>query len=212
MRRIKKRVLIVDNSSLLKESILEAKDQITDYIIVGFFKDVNSAYLSFPKTCPEIVVISIHEQDDVLLPSIAKIKNQYPSIKILIQSDLDDDNFIFELLTIGLAGFVNQNHTWSEVKKCLDEVVAGFCPTSPMITKIIFEAFQLNRYSELSHRQNEILKLMVLGGTSNSIAGKLHISKETAKTHMKNIYRKLHVHSKEQALSKAIEDKLILLI
>jgi DNA-binding CsgD family transcriptional regulator len=98
------------------------------------------------------------------------------------------------------------------LKKHLDDIVAGAYPTSPLVTKKIFEAFQLNKYAELTARQNEILKLMVMGATYNSIAGKLHISKETAKTHMKNLYRRLHVHSKEEALAKAVEEKFILVI
>jgi DNA-binding NarL/FixJ family response regulator len=212
MKRLKKRVLLVDRSLMLKDELNRIESQMEDYVIVGMYKDVRSAYLSLLRSRPEIIVISIYEWDETLLTTIGKIKNQYPSIKLLIQSEVDDDNLIFDLLTIGLSGFVTHQPTWPDLKKQLDDIVSGDCPTSALITKKIFEVFQLNKFSELSSRQNEVLRLMLMGGTYNSIAERLRISKETAKTHMKNLYRKLDVHSKEQALAKAVEEKLILVI
>jgi DNA-binding NarL/FixJ family response regulator len=188
------------------------KDQNEDYTIVGFYKDIRSAYLSLIKSRPEIIVVFIYDADETALSIIGKIKNQYPAVKILIESDMNDDNVPFNLLTIGLAGFVGVSHHWIDLKKNLDEITSGDYPMSQMICRKIFEVFQLNKFSELSARQNEILRLMLLGGTYNTIAGRLHISKETAKTHMKNLYRKLDVHSKEQALAKAVEERLILVI
>jgi DNA-binding NarL/FixJ family response regulator len=119
---------------------------------------------------------------------------------------------IFNLLTIGLAGYVNTSHSWPDLQKNLDEIFNGSYPMSNAVARKIFEVFQLNKYSELSSRQNEILRLMLMGATYNTIAGRLQISKETAKTHMKNLYRKLDVHSREQALAKAVEERLILVI
>ena len=212
MKRIKKRVLLVDKSPSLKEEISRMNSQIEDYTIVGCYKDVRSAFLSLAKSRPEIIVIFVYESDETVLSLIGKIKNQYPAVKLLIESEIDDDTMLFNLLTIGLAGFVSPSHSWSELKKNLDEIVAGSYPMSQMITRKVFEVFQLNKYSELSARQNEILRLMLMGGTYNTIAGRLRISKETAKTHMKNLYRKLDVHSKEQALAKAVEERLVLVI
>lgn len=205
-------MLLIDRNQTIKDEINKVDGLIDEYTIVGMYKDVRSAYLSLLRSRPEIIVISIHEADETLLTTIGKIKNQYPSVKLLIQCELEDDNVIFDLLTVGLAGFISHQQTWPDLKRHLDEIVSGDCPTSPSITKRIFEVFQLNKFSELSARQNEILRLMLMGGTYNSIAERLRISKETAKTHMKNLYRKLDVHSKEQALAKAVEEKLILVI
>jgi DNA-binding NarL/FixJ family response regulator len=212
MMRLKKRVLLVDQYHTLKEELTKIEDQLQDYVIVGAYRDVKSAFLSMLRSRPEIVVVSVYEADETVLTTIGKIKNQYPSVKILIQCELDDDAMIFDLLTIGLAGFITHQQRWIDLKQCLDEIVAGECPANPVITKKIFEVLQLNKFSELSSRQNEVLRLMIMGGTYNSIAERLRISKETAKTHMKNLYRKLDVHSKEQALAKAVEEKLILVI
>jgi DNA-binding NarL/FixJ family response regulator len=179
---------------------------------VGFYKDAKTAFLSLPKSRPEIIVIVIESGDESDLKSITKIKVQHPAIKLLIQTDLEDDKLIFDLLTIGLAGLSNVSKSWPSLVTALNEIENGNYPTSRVVTKQIFENFQLNKFSELSSRQNEILRLMILGATHCTIAEKLGISKDTAKTHMKNIYRKLHVHSREEALTKAVEERLILVI
>jgi DNA-binding NarL/FixJ family response regulator len=212
MKRMKKRVLLVDYRLTLKDELQRIGPGIDDYVIVGMYKDVKSAYLSLLRSRPELIVISVYDADDVTLTTIGKIKNQYPSIKILIQCELDDDATMFGLLTVGLAGFISHQHTWHDLEKRLNEIFAGDCPVHPELVKKIFEVLQLNKFSELSSRQNEILRLMIMGGTYNSIAERLSISKETAKTHMKNLYRKLDVHSKEEALAKAIEERLVLVI
>jgi DNA-binding NarL/FixJ family response regulator len=211
MKKIKRRIVLVDKRPLFKEELSMDGDPFENYFIAGIFKDVKSAYHSLMKSRPEAMVITVEDYNESILGTIAKIKSQYPAVRILIQSDTDDE-YIFNLLTIGLAGFTRVPNDWNELIKTLDDAMAGLYPVSGLVTRKIFEAFQLNKYAELSSRQNEILRLMLMGGTYNTIAGKLQISKETAKTHMKNLYRKLHVHSKEQALAKAINDKLIFVI
>lgn len=211
MKKTKRRILLVDKRPILKEDLIRNGNTLENYIVVGIYKDVRSAYLSIMKSRPEIIVITVEDYSDGVLGVIGKIKSQYPAVKIMIQSDTDNDG-VFDLLTVGLCGFVEVTDSWETLVETLDDVMDGMYPTSTMVKKKIFESFQLNKYSELSSRQNEILRLMLMGGTYNSIADKLQISKETAKTHMKNLYRKLHVHSKEEALAKAVDEKLILVI
>jgi DNA-binding NarL/FixJ family response regulator len=212
MARTKRRVLIIDKAQVLRQQPGDQPALLEHYMIVGFYKDAKTAFLSLPKSRPEIIVIVVDSADESDLKSITKIKVQHPAIKLLIQTDLEDDKLIFDLLTIGLAGLSNVSKSWPSLVIALNEIENGNYPTSRVVTKQIFENFQLNKFSELSSRQNEILRLMILGATHCTIAEKLGISKDTAKTHMKNIYRKLHVHSREEALTKAVEERLILVI
>lgn len=197
---------------VLREQLSEETASFENFAVVGFYKDVRTAFLSLPKSRPEIIVIVIDSIDESDLRTIGKIKTQYPSVKLLVETDVEDDKLIFDLLTIGLAGLSNVSKSWDKLVASLSEIENGVYPASKVVTKQIFESFQLNKFSELSSRQNEILRLMILGATHITIAEKLGISKDTAKTHMKNIYRKLHVHSREQALTKAVEERLILVI
>lgn len=212
MKRSKRRILIIDRLQVLREQLLDESASFENFTVVGFYKDVRTAFLSLPKSRPEVIVIVIDSIDENDLRTIGKIKTQYPSIKLLVETDVEDDKLIFDLLTVGLAGLSNVSKSWDKLVASLSEIENGVYPASKVVTKQIFESFQLNKFSELSSRQNEILRLMILGATHITIAEKLGISKDTAKTHMKNIYRKLHVHSREQALTKAVEDRLILVI
>ncbi|HEY0742103.1 MAG TPA: response regulator transcription factor [Chryseosolibacter sp.] len=212
MKRSKRRILIIDRLQVLREQLSEETASFENFAVVGFYKDVRTAFLSLPKSRPEIIVIVIDSIDESDLRTIGKIKTQYPSVKLLVETDVEDDKLIFDLLTIGLAGLSNVSKSWDKLVASLSEIENGVYPASKVVTKQIFESFQLNKFSELSSRQNEILRLMILGATHITIAEKLGISKDTAKTHMKNIYRKLHVHSREQALTKAVEERLILVI
>lgn len=212
MKRTKRRILIIDRSQALREQTNENAGTLEHFSIVGFYKDVRTAFLSLPKSRPEVIVIVVDSIEDNDIRTIGKIKAQYPSIKLLVETDLEDDKLIFDLLTIGLAGLSNVSKSWDELIVSLSQVENGIYPVSKVVTKQIFESFQLNKFSELSSRQNEILRLMILGATHVTIAEKLGISKDTAKTHMKNIYHKLHVHTREQALTKAVEERLILVI
>ncbi|MBT1704528.1 helix-turn-helix transcriptional regulator [Chryseosolibacter indicus] len=211
MKKSRKRILIIDKNQILKDAFVKEMAS-EDYNVVGFYKDVKAAFLSLLKSRPEIIVVVVDSNDELVVRTIGKIKSQFPAIKLLVQCDLDYDDLIFDLLTIGLAGLSNISRTWESMEQILHDVDRGVYPITPAVTRKIFESFQLNKFAELSTRQNEILRLMIMGATYSTIADKLGISRETAKTHMKNLYRKLQVHSKEEALAKAVEDKLILVI
>lgn len=212
MKKVKKRIIVVDKEMSFRDEIERFNTEQDRYQLVAIFREVRTAYQSLLKSRPETIVIQVKDTPDNLLHYIAKIKSHYPSIKILIQCEIDDDALIFDLLTIGLSGLTSISTQWQQVVDFLNQIDDGQYPTSSMVTKKIFETFQLNKHNELSVRQNEILHLMIMGATHHSIADKLGISKETAKTHMKNLYKKLNVHSREAALAKAVNEKLILVI
>lgn len=212
MKRAKKRVLIVEKTQTLRQQLDQLQSPPEYFSFVGFYKDARSAFLSLMKSRPEIIVLVIDEVDDRTLYTIGRIKNQFPAIKLLIQTDSEDETLLFHFLTVGLAGLASVSSTIEGLMHQLEEIDRGSYPTSRVLTKKIFESFQLNKFAELSMRQNEILRLMIMGATCTTIGERLGISRETAKTHMKNLYRKLRVHSKEEALSKAVEEKLVLVI
>jgi DNA-binding NarL/FixJ family response regulator len=91
----------------------------------------------------------------------------------------------------------------------LDQLVKGGAPLSPIAARQLIESFRKNPVSPLSFRETEVVRLLVKGNTYTQIASSLQISKETSKTHMKNIYKKLGVNSKSLALQRVMEDRLI---
>ena len=133
-----------------------------------------------------------------------------PGLKILVQTDETEESLIMEIVTVGISGILSLNTGWEQLKASLQDIEAGIYPLNNPAARALLHMLQVNIDSDLTSRQLQILKLMSMGKTHTTIADKLHISPETAKTHVKNIYRRLNVNSKEEALSLAVQEKLIL--
>jgi DNA-binding CsgD family transcriptional regulator len=85
----------------------------------------------------------------------------------------------------------------------------GGSPLSPVVARIIVESMHISRISPLTNREGEVLKLITQGNSYSRIANELHISKETSKTHIRNIYRKLNVKTKSDVVRKAFEERIV---
>jgi DNA-binding NarL/FixJ family response regulator len=184
--------------------------ELGNYQVVGIYRDIQNASHSLPKSKPEIMVLSIPDSiDAAFFERLKKIRITHPALKIIAITDCPEPELIFELLSVGISSILPADTKLDSITTCLDQIEQGLSYLSPKVTRVILDSFRLNLMPELSKRQVEILKLMFLGMTYSTIADKLSISKETTKTHMKNIYKKLNVNSKEEALSKAINDRII---
>ena len=107
------------------------------------------------------------------------------------------------------SGYITKNSSHNELLNALDQVSSGGAPLSGSIAKMVVKSFQKNLQSPLTSRETEVLELLSKGKSYSIIADELFITKETAKSHIKNIYAKLHVNSKSQAIDKALREKLI---
>jgi DNA-binding NarL/FixJ family response regulator len=129
MTRLKKRVLLVDHTLALKNELDQMDETIQSYVVVGVFSNVRDAYLSLLRNRADIIVVSLHQSDQALLKTIGKIKNQYPSIDIIVQSELEDDGLFLDLLSIGVAGFIPHQKNWADLEKHLNDIVNGYLQT-----------------------------------------------------------------------------------
>jgi DNA-binding NarL/FixJ family response regulator len=206
----KARVLFVNYRYAAFDQTSDPILELGNYHVVGIYRDILNASHSLPKSKPEIMVLSIPDNTDAaFFERLKKIRVTHPALKIIAITDCLEPELIFELLSVGISSILPANTKLDLITACLDQIEQGLSYLSPKVTRIILDSFRLNLMPELSKRQVEILKLMFLGMTYSTIADKLSISKETTKTHMKNIYKKLNVNSKEEALSKAISDRII---
>jgi DNA-binding NarL/FixJ family response regulator len=210
MKKWKTRVLLVNENAQYSDHH-ETTENSYDYKVVGCYRDIFNASLSLPKSQPEIMVIWVPSNvDDTFFTTLRKIRSGNLSMRFLIIMDKTDSNVVFQLISIGVIGILPPTVIWQDIVNQLERIETGQAPITPKIAKIILDSLRLNPMSDLSKREIEILKLMFLGMTYFTISEKLTISKETTKTHMRNIYRKLNVNSKEEALAKAIDDRLII--
>jgi DNA-binding NarL/FixJ family response regulator len=211
VKKWKARILLVNTNHVMADAADNSLYDLGDYKVVGIYRDLLHASLSLLKSRPEIMIIAVPEDaEEMFLEKLKKIRNTYLSLKIVLVTDRADPDFIFEVISIGICGIIPSNAQWPDIVDHLEKIELGLAPMTPKVARVILDSFRLNLIPDLSKRQVEILKLMFLGMTYSTISDKLAISKETTKTHIKNIYRKLNVNSKEEALSKAIEERIII--
>jgi DNA-binding NarL/FixJ family response regulator len=143
------------------------------------------------------------------IQGISKIKKLSPEIDIIVITIHENSELVFEALCAGANGYITKNTNYSRLLDAIKEVEAGGAPMSSNIARMVVESFRKNQNSPLSVRETEVLELLAKGKSYSIIADELFIHKETVKTHLKNIYYKLQVKSKAEAIEKALKYKLI---
>ena len=162
---------------------------------------------------PEIILM------DIGLPGIDGIKGSMlvkevsPATDVIILTIHGDDDKVFQAICAGASGYLLKSATPEEVVQAISDVLGGGAPLSPQIARKVLERFSLlmgpRGSSDLTRRESEILKLMVEGLTKRGIAERLFLSYYTVDTHIKNIYAKLHVHSRSGAVARALKENLL---
>ena len=143
------------------------------------------------------------------IEGIQKIKKTNPEIHIIVITVHEDSEMVFEALCAGASGYITKNANHSRLLDAIDEVQSGGAPMSTQIARMVVSSFQKNQNSPLTARETEVLELIAKGKSYSVIADELFVHKETVKSHIKNIYFKLHVNCKADALEIARKNKLI---
>ena len=209
------RVVIFDDNTLLRESMFNLVDASEGFICAGTFANCDKVLQNIENTKPDVVVMDIEMPGMNGIDAVRLIKNKYPDIKILMETIFEDDEKIFQSICNGAEGYILKNTPPEEILTSIREVYDGGAPMTPAIATKVLRMFKHNLSDEkddsfnLSIREKEVLKCLVEGMSYKMIGDKCFISIETVSGHIKNIYKKLQVHSKSEAVVKALKRKLI---
>jgi DNA-binding NarL/FixJ family response regulator len=143
------------------------------------------------------------------IEAISQIKEKSPKTECVIVTVYEDSELVFKGLKAGASGYIIKNANYLEIISALEEITKGGAPMSSQIARMVIQNFHVNPNSPLSSRETEVLKLIAEGKSYTQISEELFISKETARSHIKNIYVKLNVNSKSEAIDRARKDHLI---
>lgn len=159
---------------------------------------------------PDIIFMDINMPIMNGIEATEIITNRYPQIKIIISTVFDDEEHIFKAILAGAQGYILKDESPKEIHNFIEELLAGGAPMSTEIAKKALELIkQGNAHTlapvdfGLTTRENEILNHLSTGITYEQIAGNLNISKGTVRKHVENIYKKLQVNSRHEAIRKA---------
>lgn len=181
--------------------------------LCGSFEDTNRLLQRVEALQPQVILMDINIPGKNGIEATKEIKEKFPSIQICIQTVFEEDDKVFASLCAGASGYILKNTPPDKILQAIREVADGGAFFTPSIAKKVLFNFQQQRekaeYIKLSEKEKEVLKLLVDGLSYKMIADRIHLSFHTIHSHVKNIYDKLHVNSKGEAVAKAIKNKLV---
>lgn len=204
-----KNIVIIEDESEIRNFFQLSINQESKLKVVNAYDNCEEAIANVTKDKPDLVLM------DIKLPGIngiqgtQKIKSIYPNTEVIIITAFDDSDLVFEALKSGASGYLTKNITPEKLVAAIHESINGGSPMSTNIARLVVSSFRRTHDSPLSPRESEILTLIAEGKTYKSTSEKLFISKETVKFHLKNIYLKLQVNSKTEAIKIANDHKYI---
>ncbi len=203
------RIVIVEDNDAVREGFSLIINSVSNYYVVKAYDNAEEAIKNLRKDAPEIILMDLELPGINGIEAIGIIKKTNPNIELIVNTIYENSELVFQALCAGATGYITKNSSHTELLDAIDEVINGGAPMSSKIAKMVVNSFQKNPNSPLSSRETQVLELLSKGKSYSMIAQELFITKETAKSHIKNIYSKLQVNSKSEAIAKATKEKLI---
>ncbi len=220
MREFKRkaRVLLIDDNADHLRGIKELINLETSYDVVGTTTSANIGINLVKKYRPDLVLMDINMPEKDGLQAIQEIEKLELGVKVIALSGYDDADLIFRAMKIGAKGYVLKTMASAQLIFAIDEVLNGKVYLPSALSSRFFEYFQRSFKTEtqpaneenllnyLTAREEEVLDLLTQGNNYKGIAGKLFISETTVKTHVNNIFQKLQVNDRTQAVLYALNN------
>jgi DNA-binding NarL/FixJ family response regulator len=206
---LRKKVVIIEDEQDIREAYKIIINGSKNYNVVGTYDSFEACLKEIHKILPDIIIMDIGLPGMNGVEGTFQIKKILPYIEIIIITVYEDSNFVFESLKNGASGFISKSSNYMELLNALDEIGKGGAPMSSRIARMVVKEFHAAGNNVLTRRETEVLQLIASGKTYTQIAEELSISKETAKVHTRNIYKKLQANKKSEAVSIGFEKKII---
>lgn len=206
-------VAIVEDDQEIRQVIQRYLDSLEDFQCKVSFESVE-AILDHLKSeeHPDVILMDIGLPGMSGIEGIRIIKEQYSDIDIVMLTVYHDSQKIFNSLVAGASGYLLKNTPLPEIKSGIESLLAGGAPMSPHIARKVIDHFNPQkkklRKTRLTPKEQEIVVGLVDGLSYKMIAARMNISVETVRFHIKNIYQKLHVHSKAEVITKSLRGEI----
>jgi DNA-binding NarL/FixJ family response regulator len=208
------RVAIVEDQREIREGLKALISGTPDYSCAGAWRSMEEALEQIARDVPDAVLVDIGLPGMPGTEGIRLLKQRYPSLPALVLTVYEDDERIFDALCAGACGYLLKSTPPARLLESLQEAVGGGAPMSPPVARRVVELFRDFRPPEKSDREltpheARLLALLVDGHNLKTAAAEIGVSRATVAWHMRNIYEKLQVHSKSEAVAKALRARMI---
>jgi len=212
-------------SEIIKAAVIEDMRDIRDglttlinftegFRCTGSYRSVEEALERLKDDVPDVLLSDIGLPGMSGIEGVRLIRARYPQTQILMLTVYDDDDRIFDALCAGASGYLLKRTPPAKLLECIREAMSGGAPVSPEVASRVFKFFRELRPvdrtdHELTPHETRLLKLLTEGYNYTTAAEKLGVSYNTIKFHVRHIFEKLQVHSKSEAVVKAMRDRLV---
>lgn len=207
-------VAVIEDQEKIRDGLRILIDRTPGFRCLAACHDMEHALDLFARATPRVALV------DIGLPGISGIegtrllKERFPELQVIILTVYDDDDRVFRALCAGASGYLLKNTPYARLMEGIREVAKGGSPVSPEIARriiVLFQKVSAPEYGarDLTPHETRILKLLVDGHNYKTAAVELGVSVNTVSFHVRRIYEKLQVHSKSEAVAKALRNKLV---
>lgn len=210
------KVAIIEDNTTIRDGLAALINGTPGYSCVGSFPDCESFLNKISALDTNVVLMDIGLPGMSGIDGIIKAKKIKPDLNILMLTVYEDSQSVLKALCAGASGYLVKKTPPTRLLEAIKDAYEGGAPMSSLIARQVITLFQQNigvqnedKETQLSSREKEVLTSLAQGNNYQSIADRLFISVDTVRHHIRNIYRKLHVHSQSEAVAKAIRKGII---
>lgn len=205
-------VILFEDNDRLRQSLTYLLNNDEAYEVIGDYNNCNEASAIISKLKPDVVLMDIDMPGESGIKGVSLVKEARPQTAVIMYTVFEDDDKLFQCLCAGANGYLLKKTPPAQLFNAIQEVMEGGAPMSPIIARKVLNTFQqkqyINQYN-LSPRETEVLQLLIKGYSIKLIASELSIAFDTVRSHLKNIYQKLHVYCGKEAIAKALIEKIV---
>lgn len=204
-------VVLVEDDSDIRQSIVQLLGKSEKIVLLKSFSSGEELLNNISDVNPDLILMDIHLPGISGIDCTSELKKLFPEILILMLTVYEDDESVFNSLEAGASGYLIKKNLDDSLFNAIDELISGGSPMSPQIARKVVQSYQKKtrkpseEIESLTHQEENILQLLAKGYQYKEIAEKIFVSSFTVKTHLRNIYRKLHVRSRTEAVVKFLQ-------
>jgi len=209
------KVAIFEDNKGLRQGLFQLINGSDGFQCVGAFEDCLNLLHDIEQSKPDVVLMDIQMPGINGIEAVRILREKHPQLKILMQTIFEDSEKIFQSILAGASGYILKNTSPARILDFIKETYEGGAPMSPSVATKVLKIVASQSASHtantfnLTEREKEILSCLVKGMSYKLIADACFISIDTVRGHIRNIYEKLHVHSKGEAIATAIKGKIV---
>lgn len=208
------RVILFEDNLSLRNSLFQLINGSPGFKCVGAYENCTQLLHNVEETKPDVVLMDIQMPGINGIEAVRILRSKYPKLKILMQTIFEDNEKIFQSILAGASGYILKNTTPVRILDFIKETNDGGAPMSPnvaakVLKMVVHPHSTTDENFNLSDREKEVLSYLIRGASYRHIAEACFISIDTVRGHIRSIYEKLHVHSKGEAVAKAIKGNIV---